>query len=206
MLKPALRLVLVSLFIGANFSIASISVAQTTAAPAPVAQASPAPTPNEDTYTTRPLRIAFVDIDRVTADSPSINRLMDSVEADVSKEQAKFEQKKLAFDTLRREIQQKETILSAEAIAEKRTELEKLRSEIEDMQYEVKKIMDQSQRRVVEPAMDLISEAIRQVGKDYEYDLILRGEVVLHGSRRVDITKLVVWQIEEIAKAKRMQP
>ena len=39
----------------------------------------------------------------MTAESPVINKLMDAVQADVSREQAKFEKKKLDYDTLRRE-------------------------------------------------------------------------------------------------------
>ncbi|GAB4319881.1 MAG: hypothetical protein Kow0059_14050 [Candidatus Sumerlaeia bacterium] len=165
-----------------------------------------APAQASDTFTTRPLRIGFVDIDRVTVESPTINKLMDEMETLVSREQNKLEVKRQEYEQLRRELQQKESILSKEALAEKREQMDKLRQEIEDLGYEIDKLVNQSDRRVVKPAMDLIGEAIRRVGREYDYDLILRGEVVLHGSRRTDLTGAVVHTIETIARERQMKP
>ena len=87
---------------------------------------------------------------------------------------------------------------------DKRQELEKMAEDMEELKFKMERVVKQSQRRVIQPAMELISEAIRQVGRQYKYDLILRGEVVLHGSQRVDLTKLVVYKIEELAKEQGM--
>jgi outer membrane protein len=153
-----------------------------------------------DSFTTSPLRIGFVDIDRVTTESPAINKLMSSMEGEVTKLQGQMETKRLEYEQLARDITQKEAIMTKEALAKKQAEMDILAQEMDDLKFEAERMVKQSRRKVVEPSMELISEAIRLVGKEHQYDIILRGEVILHGSRRTDLTKLVIHTIDELAK------
>ena len=154
-----------------------------------------------DDFTTVPLKIGFVDVDRITLESPTIQKLIKTVDGEVKELQGKIDEKSFLYQQLQQELTQKESILSQEAKEKKRQDLEELRNEMEDLQLQIEKKIRRSQREVIAPAMDIIGKAIRQVARESHYDLILRGEVILHGSKRTDVTKLIIQKIEEIAQS-----
>jgi len=147
-----------------------------------------------------PLKIGYVDLDRIMLESHAVRSAVSAVEGDIKKEQDSMSEKMTRYKILSDTYDQQKTILTKEQLKTRRQELDDLKISIEDQKDKVSRMIRRSERELVEPTIELVDRAIRLVGKKDGYDLILRSDTVLFASDRCDVTTGVLQMIEEIQK------
>jgi outer membrane protein len=146
-------------------------------------------------------RVAVVDIERVSKEAVFFRQMVKEIEGDLKSKQAAIEKNEKEYTTLRDEFARKESVLSKDQADSMRKKLRDLRSKIDDDRYEINRMLRDSERSQMAPAMERILKTIREVAKDEKIDLVLRTEVVLHAEPWVDITDKVIGALNAEDKA-----
>ncbi|MFP4579257.1 MAG: OmpH family outer membrane protein [Candidatus Sumerlaeia bacterium] len=144
----------------------------------------------------RSLRIAFVDVDEITRNSTFIRGILKSLEDSISGKREELDAKQAELKKLLAEMEQKKAVLSEAQFDKMVLESRNLRLDLENMQYELQKSLRKAEQEKMMPALDFILRTIEEVGQEENYDLILRGEVVLYGAKQVNLTKKVIDKID----------
>lgn len=146
------------------------------------------------------LKIGVVDLDRLMMESAVIRRTVESVQEEVKKEQESINDQLNRYKILSESFDQQKTILTEEQKQSRRKEIDELKNAIEEQQDKVNRIIKRSERRLLEPTLARVDEAIRAVGRQGGYDLILKNDSVLYGSSRLSLTDAVINMIEKMEK------
>jgi len=137
-------------------------------------------------------KVAYVDIDRVTAKSKQVNDAMASVEKKVKGIQGELAAKQKLLDSLNDEIRKGQGVLAESELAKKRDEARKLKSDTDELEFQAKRKMEELDQTFFDPMLKRIVFAIQDVAHDKKIDLVVRGEAVLYGSKAADITDAVI--------------
>lgn len=152
------------------------------------------------------LKIGFVDIDKLMMESTVIRRMVDSVQDEVKKEQENMTDKMTRYKVFTETYEQQKSILTEEQRQSRRKEIDELKLSIEEQQDKVNRIIKRSERRLLEPTLARVDEAIKAVGKEGGYDLILKSDAVLYGKENGNVTNQVMGMIEKMDKEKPLTP
>jgi len=137
-------------------------------------------------------KVAYVDIDRVTAQSKEVNSAMGSMQGKVKKIQDDLEAKRKKIAELNADLKKTEGLVSAEEQNRKKREIQTLQNEAEDLQMSGRREMQRLDDTFFEPMLKRIVFAIEDVARDRDLDLVVRGEAVLYGADSVNITEDVI--------------
>jgi len=143
------------------------------------------------------IKIGVVNIDRIILESKSIRDLIKNVEEGVKVKQDLLDKKNNEFKSLKKKIDQQKEILTKEQIEKNEQELTKLKESIDDLKYEIDKIVRRSEKETFEPAMSRIIEAIKSVAEEKELKLVFPSEVVIYLDSAYDITDFVIARLDE---------
>ncbi|MBN1902565.1 OmpH family outer membrane protein [Candidatus Sumerlaeota bacterium] len=147
-----------------------------------------------------PLKIAYADLDRIMVESESIRQIVGTVQDDIKKEQESLADKMNKYKVLSKTLDEQKTILTHEQIKNRRLELEDLKISIEDQQQSINRMIRRSERELVEPAIERINHAIKEVSEKEKLDLVLRNDLILFSSERCNITDQVIQMIDLLYK------
>ena len=137
-------------------------------------------------------RVAYVDIDTVTAKSDKINKAMGSVEDRVKGIQESIETKRQRLVDVKADIKKGDGVLADSELKKKRDEATKIEKELVDLEYEGRREMQKLDSTLFEPMVKTIQLAIQDVAKERNIDLVVRGEAVIYGAPAADITEAVI--------------
>lgn len=137
-------------------------------------------------------KVAYVDIDRVTEHSRSVNKTFLEIESKIKAFQEEIDAKTKLLQSLRDEIKKGEGVVADTELKKKRADALKLEEELTDLQYQGKREFQKLDATVFEPTIKEIILNIQEVAKEKNIDLVLRGEVVIYASDNVDITEAVI--------------
>lgn len=151
------------------------------------------------TTSVQPIRIGYVDMDRVAGNSQMVKERVSAVEQELLEKQKNFKAKAEELKQLSQEVSQQESVLSAAQLEQKKTRIRTLRDELDRLQYESDRILNKTSQDIIEPVLDEVLAAVERIAKAYGFDLILRGDLVLYASDRVDLTDAVVRELDKKA-------
>jgi len=155
------------------------------------------------------LRVGFVDIELIIEESRAIREALQAVDNELAEMARQADLKEREFRRQRFEIDRQERILSPDERARRREELLALQDDIERTNFELDRELARRERQI-EPVLERILQIVADVAKRENYDLVLRGEVVIYGSERADLTPLVVKELDlrtdEIVGLFRLEP
>ncbi len=137
-------------------------------------------------------KVGFVDIDRVTAKSKSVNSLMSGMQGDFEKVQQELDSRRQKIADLEADIKRTDGVLSKDQQDKKRSEIAKLQTEADDIEFKAQKQVRDVQQKVLEPLRRKIVTAIEEVAREQRYDLILTKEAVVFFLPTSDITDDVI--------------
>jgi len=152
------------------------------------------------TSSVQPIRIAYVDLDRIAKNSDAVRNRVNTIEKDLSEKQKNYETKASELRQLRDQLLKQESVLTPAQTEQLKERIRKLRDEMDYLEYESSKIMSNTSRDVIEPVLDQVLVAVERVANAYKIDLVLRGDLVLFASERVDLTDTVVRELDRAAK------
>ncbi len=149
----------------------------------------------------RPLKIGYVDVDLARTRSQTIQNAIKAVEDQLKQREGEIETLLREYQRARDQLQTTRTVLSEEQVRAEERKIQAQRDQIENLRLEVERQWRRSATEVIEPAVDRILEAIKRVAKANGYDLVLRSDVVLFGVDGIDLTPLVVQDLDRSAPA-----
>lgn len=144
-------------------------------------------------------KAGVVDVAEVTRRSSSIQSSVNKAESQVQERQNEVEVKMDALQKKRSELSSRRSILSEEQISKQESELLKLREEIDDLQHEINKQLTRIQSEIMDPEVERVMKAVKAVAKREGYDIVVRAETTLYFSDAVDLTPLVVKELDKPA-------
>jgi outer membrane protein len=151
------------------------------------------------------IKIATVSLPEILSKSSVGQEARKVLEEKVVELQAKIQQEQDKQDALRSEIEKKGSMWSAEVKLEKERDLLKKGQEIklmsEDAQFELQKL----EKKLMEPLLNELHEALADIGKEHGYTLILENTKkglespsgLLYTSESLDISDLVREALEK---------
>lgn len=137
-------------------------------------------------------RIGFVDINEVSARSKQIDSGVDKVKAKVEEIRKKMEATHKNLSSLEAEIRKSDGVLAEKEVAGKKTEAQKLRDELLDLERQAEKEVAKLDENVFAPMVSVVSKAIEDVAKEKKLDMVLRGDAIIFSATKINITDDVV--------------
>lgn len=141
-------------------------------------------------------RIGYVDVSRAAARSKSIAATVRTAEDQLRLKQEELELKVREFRRAEEELASRRSVLSADVIRSEEAKVEKLRDAIELMRLDIDKRLRKTESEVMGPAVDRILQAVNEVARRQGFDLILRSDVVIYGADALDVTPLVIQELD----------
>lgn len=164
-------------------------------APAP-AQVTGADAPTTATLPAGAFRIGFVDVELVLDQSIAIRRVLDEVDKELAGQAKQIDDAKREYRTLQLRMDQRGLIVNDEERARMRNQMDTLQRQLDEMEFRFERMIRDRQRTTIEPVLDQVIQMIADYGAREGYDMILRGEVVLYGRERADITAHILAEID----------
>ncbi|MBI3031223.1 MAG: OmpH family outer membrane protein [Candidatus Rokubacteria bacterium] len=151
-------------------------------------------------------RIAYIDVQRILARSSAGVAAREQLEKDKAAMQREVDGRRTELEKLKEEIEKKGALLSAEARKEKTDTLERkvrdLRRLVDDFRAE----LERKEQGLLQKVLVDISGVVERVGKQKGLLIIVekRGAGVIYGSPEADLTDEVIKAFDqEAGKAKR---
>lgn len=144
-------------------------------------------------------KIVFVDIDLAAKRSQSIQKVVKDAENDQKKKQDSMDLQVREYRQMQSDLAARRSVLSESELRKEEKKIESLRDELEIQQREIEKGWRRLENDVYKPAVDRVIEAVNAVAKKRGFDLVLRRDVVLFGVEALDITPLVVQELDGAA-------
>lgn len=142
------------------------------------------------------LKIGVVDMKEITDRSQSIQARMREVEKSLEPRKAQLDKSFMEVERMKRDLRNRRSVLSDEDVRDEQRRIRRLEGKVEDIQYEINKEFDRFQIDVITPELERIEQTIQRIADDDDYDLILMKEGVIFYSERVDITPLVIHELD----------
>jgi outer membrane protein len=148
------------------------------------------------------LKIRYIDSQQVLEKYPQFQEAQKKLDELKQSYEAEFSTMQQNAQKLYDEIQNQSLLLSPEKKAEKEAELQNLATQLERYQYE--KLGPQGElfrknKELTDPIIDKITQVIRKIGEEENYDFILDavGGTVLHAKPDYDITERVLGELNK---------
>jgi outer membrane protein len=145
-------------------------------------------------------KIGFVDVEQVSKKAKFVRNMLQGLESNLGQRQKALDAKREEYDRLKDEIDRKAPVVAEADLDAMRRRSKELYNQVDEETYQINKMLDRAQKEQMEPALDRILEAVKAVGREEGFDLILRGETVLYASPAIDITEKVIERLDS-AKA-----
>ncbi|MDK2972689.1 MAG: outer membrane protein [Candidatus Sumerlaeota bacterium] len=142
-----------------------------------------------------PMRVGFVDIELVIENSRALRRGLDAMDDQLSERARTIDRQEREFRSMRFELDRQERILSQEERERRRAELVKLQDDINRMRFEMEAELREKER-LIEPVLAKVMNVVGDIAERDGYDLVLRGEVVIWGSKAADLTDDVIAELD----------
>lgn len=146
-------------------------------------------------------KIGFVDIDQVAQRSSTIQASVKASEDKIKAAQGEIETMAADLRRLQDELKTKRSILSEPEVRKQTQKIDELRDQMDTKDREVNKEIRRAETEVMGPAVDRILATVKRVGAANGFGLVLRSDVVLYGVEGLDITSVVVGELDKEGKA-----
>jgi len=188
-MKSALQAVLVSTVIVAT--AASVG-AQSTTPPAPAATAGP-------------IKIGYIDVQRVLARSAAGVAAREQLEKERAGIQKEMDGRRQELEKLRDEIEKKGPLMTADARREKQEQFERKRRDAARAADDFQKELEKREATLLQKVLQEMGGVIERVGKEKNYYMIVekRNAGVLYATTDADLTDEVIRAYDREAGSKK---
>jgi Skp family chaperone for outer membrane proteins len=154
----------------------------------------------------RGVRIGYIDTEYILQNVPEYAEATTQLETKVQKWKGEIEEKYVALEKKRVELNNEKALLTKELVEERE----------EDLNFEEKEILDYQQKRfgpdgdlmkqkkqLIQPIQDQIFQAVQDIAKAKKYDFVfdkVTDVVMLYGAKRLDISERVLRTITRASK------
>jgi len=182
-----------------------VAIVLTVCAASTRAQApAPAPAPAAAAATPAPnglQRIAYIDVQRVLARSAAGVAAREQLERDKAAMQKEMDGKRTELEKLRDEMEKKGALLTPDARRDKQEQFERKRRDAARLADDFQKELEKKESGLLQKVLQDVSGVIERVAKEKNYYLVVekRGAGVLYGSTEADLTDETIRQFDREA-------
>jgi outer membrane protein len=139
-------------------------------------------------------RIAYIDVQRVLARSAAGVAAREQLEREKATMQKEMDGRRTELERLREEIEKKGPLLTPDARREKQEQFERKRRDAARMADDFQKELEKKEQTLLQKVLQEVSGVIEQTGKEKGYYLIVekRGAGVIYASPEADLTDEVI--------------
>jgi outer membrane protein len=144
--------------------------------------------------TNDPVKVGFVDVERVLATSDKGKAARDELERKGREAQQRLAPIAEQLEAMGKELESKQFVMSEDAVRAKQLDMVELRNRYENKAKEEEGQFKIEQQRLLGPLVERLASVIKEVGRDNSFSVILRTDTPGLEYRReaLDITELVI--------------
>ena len=141
-----------------------------------------------------PVKVGFVDVEQVLATADSGKAAREELERKSRDAQARLAPIVEQLETMQKELQAKQFVMSEEAVRAKQLDLVELKNRYETKAKEEEGQFKVDQQRLIGPLIEKLESVIKEVGRDNRFSVILRIDApsLVYAREALDITDLIV--------------
>jgi outer membrane protein len=141
-----------------------------------------------------PVKVGFVDVEQVLATVDSGKAAREELERKSRDAQARLAPIVEQLETMQKELQAKQFVMSEEAVRAKQLDLVELKNRYETKAKEEEGQFKVDQQRLIGPLIEKLESVIKEVGRDNRFSVILRIDApsLVYAREALDITDLIV--------------
>jgi outer membrane protein len=153
-------------------------------------------------------RIAFIDVQRVLARSAAGVAAREQLEREKAGMQKEMDAKRTELEKLRDEMEKKGALLTPDARREKQELFERKRRDAARLADDYQKELEKKESGLLQKVLQDISGVIERVAKEKNYYLVVekRGAGILYGATDADLTDEIIRQYDREAPKQQQQP
>jgi Skp family chaperone for outer membrane proteins len=148
-----------------------------------------------------PLRLAVVDLDRITRDSSRIRGRIGAIEERLSAYSTEVEALQADIDRQRLELVRRRALMIPEEIDRRERAIRLAEERVEAIRFRARRLTSRLETEVVEPSLREIIQVTRDFATEAGFDLVLRRDLVLFASPRADLTETVMARLDALGAA-----
>lgn len=146
------------------------------------------------------LKVAYVNSDRIMQEYEKAREAQQQLDAEAKKLEQQYQGMVAEYDSLSRQFQQQQYVMSEERRKQKQRELQQLQQQIQQFQMEnvgPKGQIYAKQEEILGPVLDEINRAIREVASSGQYDFVFDsvGGNLLYAEEKHNITADVLYEL-----------
>lgn len=144
--------------------------------------------------TNDPVKVGFVDVERVLATSDKGKSARDELERKGREAQGRLAPIAEQLEAMGKELESKQFVMSEDAVRAKQLDMVELRNRYENKAKEEEGQFKIEQQRLLGPLVERLAGTIKEVGQDNGFSVILRTDTPGLEYRReaLDVTELVI--------------
>jgi outer membrane protein len=141
-----------------------------------------------------PTKIGFVDIEQVMATVESGKAAREELERKSREAQGRLAPLVEQIETLQKELQAKQFVMSEDAVRAKQLDLAELKNRYETKAKEEEGQFKVDQQRLIGPLIEKLESVIKEVGRENGFSAIMRIDApsLVYAREALDITDLVI--------------
>lgn len=153
-------------------------------------------------------RIAFIDVQRVLARSAAGVAAREQLEREKAGMQKEMDAKRTELEKLRDEMEKKGALLTPDARREKQELFERKRRDAARLADDYQKELEKKESGLLQKVLQDVSGVIERVAKEKNYYLVVekRGAGILYGATDADLTDEIIRQYDREAPKQQQQP
>jgi outer membrane protein len=146
------------------------------------------------------LKVGFVDIQRVIADSAAGKRAKERFQAQIKKAEADIQKERLDLDRLKADIEKKGPLLKDEERRNMESDLQKRSVSLQRTMGDYQTDLQQKEREMMGDILKDLEQIVSEVGKAEKFTLIFEKSQILFSDPGTDITSRVIETYNSRAK------
>lgn len=146
------------------------------------------------------VKIGFIDIQRVIAESQAGKRAKDRFLAQVKKAEADLQKERQDLERLRNDIDKKGPLLKEEERRNMEGDLQKRSVNLQRTQGDYQQDLRQKENQMMSDILKELEVIVNEVGKTDKFTLILERSQILYSDQGIDITNRVIETFNSRAK------
>ncbi len=147
-------------------------------------------------------KVGVVNVNMLIEQAPQAQAASQRLEKEFAPQQAQLQQMIKKLEKLQSEYQKNSLALSAEQKLAKEREITLLTREVQRRRADIQELVNLRRNEELAKLQALINQAIRQIGKQEQYDLILYDGIAF-SSERIDLTQKILAYLKKLQAQKK---
>jgi outer membrane protein len=145
-------------------------------------------------------KIVYVNVQQVVQSAPGAAEARATFDQELVQFRSELQSMTTAIDSLVKEYQRQEVMLSPQAKTDKQQEILEKQQQLNNRQTELEAQAEQRQQELLQPILERINGVIEQVRAENGYDMVLdvAGAGIVAADTRLDITSIVNQRVQAL--------